>query len=77
MENNQIKNSTEVEYISMFDKPKRGKGRPKGSGKYTDEELLERHRVSNLKCYYNNHEYYKLYNKLNQQNKALIKKTTD
>ena len=30
------KNTTELEYISIYDRPKRGKGRPKGS-KYTDE----------------------------------------
>lgn len=67
--NNQIQNSTEVEYISVFDKPKRGKGRPKGSGQYTDEELLERHRVSNLKCYYNHHDIYKQSKNLLYQNK--------
>ena len=32
-------NTTEFEYISIYDRPKRGKGRPKGS-KYTDEEKL-------------------------------------
>ena len=49
--NNQIKNSTDTDYISMFDKPKHGKGRPKGSGEYTEEEILERHREPNSKCY--------------------------
>ena len=28
-------NTTEFEYISIYDRPKRGKGRPKGS-KYTE-----------------------------------------
>ena len=32
-------NTTDVEYIAIYDKPKRGKGRPEGS-KYTDEEKL-------------------------------------
>ena len=32
-------NTTEFEYISIYDRPKRGKGRPRGS-KYTDEEKL-------------------------------------
>ena len=32
-------NTTEFEYVSIYDRPKRGKGRPKGS-KYTDEEKL-------------------------------------
>ncbi len=40
--------------------------RPRGSN-YTEEEHIERRRISNLKCYYNNHEYYKLYNRLNKQ----------
>ena len=32
-----MENQTEVEYISIYDKPKRGKGRPSLS-KYTEEE---------------------------------------
>ena len=32
-------NTTEFEYISIHDRPKRGKGRPRGST-YTDEEKL-------------------------------------
>ena len=32
-----MENTTEVEYISIYDKPKRGKGRPRVS-KYTEEE---------------------------------------
>ena len=43
--------TTEVEYISIYDKPKRGKGRPK-SCILTDEEKLERLR-QNYKRYYN------------------------
>ena len=41
------------EYISIYDKPKRGKGRPQGSN-YTVEERAERARLSTMKCYYNN-----------------------
>ena len=58
-------NTTELEYVSIYDRPKRGKGRPKGS-KYTDAEKLEKRREVNLRCYYNNHEYYKLYKRLNK-----------
>ena len=32
-----MENTTEVEYISIYDKPKRARGRPSGS-KYSDEE---------------------------------------
>jgi hypothetical protein len=42
--------------------------------KYTEEEKKERRRESNLKTYYNNHEYYKLYNRLNKQEIAKQKK---
>ena len=52
--------TTEVEYISIYNKPKRGKvGRPKGTT-LTEEEKRLRHNQANLKCYFNNHEYYKL-----------------
>ena len=44
-------NTTEFEYVSIYDRPKRGKGRPKGS-KYTDEEKIMRSRIS-TKDYYN------------------------
>ena len=39
------KHTNELEYISIYERPKRGKGRPRGS-KYTDEEKLERSRIS-------------------------------
>lgn len=47
------------EYVSIYDKPKRGRGKPRGS-KYTDEEKRVRANISRLKHYYNNHEYTKL-----------------
>ena len=34
----QAMNTTEVEHISMYEKPKPPKGRPKGTRKFTDEE---------------------------------------
>ena len=40
------------EYISTYDKPKRGKVKPSGS-KYTDEEK-ERARLSTMAYHYNN-----------------------
>ena len=42
-------------YISIYDKPKRGKGRPL-SCKLTDEEKAERKRIIALKHYYDNYE---------------------
>ena len=46
-------NRTDIEYISIYDKRKRGKGRPQGS-KYTVEERAERARLSTMTYYYNN-----------------------
>ena len=51
--------TTEVEYISIYDKPKRGKGRPRGS-EFSVEEQRQKHIDANSRCYYNNHEYYTL-----------------
>ena len=45
-----MENTTEVEYISIYDKPKRGRGRPKTCN-LSDEEKLERLKV-NYKAYY-------------------------
>ena len=63
----QTMNTTEVEYISIDEKPKLPKGRPKGTRNFTDEEKLERRREANMRCYYNNHEYYKLYNRSHKE----------
>ena len=38
-----MENTTEVEYISIYDKPKRGRGRPT-TCKLSDEEKAESHR---------------------------------
>ena len=51
--------TTEVPYISIYDRPKRPRGRPKTST-LTDEEKAQRAREANSRCYYNNHEYYLL-----------------
>ena len=62
----QTMNTTEVEYISIYEKTKLPKGRPKGTRRFTDEEKLERRGEANVRCYYNSHEYYKLYNRLHK-----------
>ena len=64
--------TTDVEYISIYDKPKRGKGRPKGTT-LTEDEKRQRHNQANLKCYFNNHDYYKL-QKHSPTNKLSCKK---
>ena len=46
------------EYVSIYDRPKRGRGRPK-TCTLTDEEK-QRNREANKRCYYNNHSYYLL-----------------
>ena len=52
----QTMNTTEVEYISICEKPKLPKIRPKGTREFTDEEKLERRREATMRCNYNNHE---------------------
>jgi len=68
-----MENTTEVEYISIYDKPKRGRGRPRGS-KYSDEEKRIRNCQAALRCYYNNHEYYKLSKRIREKEKYDAKK---
>ena len=60
-------NTTDLEHISIYEqRPKKQRGRPIGTSKFTDEEKLIRRRQANLKHYYNNHEYYKLYSRLHK-----------
>ena len=57
-------NRTYIEYISIYERPKET-----GETKrhiFTDEEKLLRRRHENMKHYYNNHDYYKLYNRLHK-----------
>ena len=71
MEKSTQTNTTDIEYISIYDnKPKKtGRpGRPKGS-KYTDEEKAERARISTMKCYYNNLEKERERSRINQAKK--------
>ena len=51
-----MENTTEAEYISIYDKPKRGRGRPKTST-LTDEEKRQRKIEINRKYYQDNYEY--------------------
>ena len=66
-----MENRTDIEYISIYDKPKRGKGRPTGS-KYTDEQKAERARLSTMKYYYNNLETERERSRINQAKKKNI-----
>ena len=59
-------NRKDIEYISIYDKPKKELGRPRGS-KYTVEERAERARLSTMKCYYNNIEQERKYHELINQ----------
>ena len=60
------------EYISIYDKPKRGKGRPQGS-KYTVEETAERARLSTMKFYHINIEKEKGKSRVYQARKRTLK----
>ena len=54
-----MENTTEVEYISIYDKPKRGRGRPKTCN-LSEEEKRQR-KIETAKQYYkNNYEYVRL-----------------
>ena len=50
-------NTLDQEYISIYDRPKRPRGRPKI---YTDEQLQERRKEIYKKHYENNRDYYVL-----------------
>ena len=57
-----MENTTEVEYISIYDRPKKGRGRPK-TCKLSDEEKRQR-KIETAKQYYtNNFEYVRLQKK--------------
>ena len=61
-----MENTTEVEYISIYDKPKRGRGRPK-TCKLSDEEKRQRKTEINRKYYQDNYEYCVLRQRLYKQ----------
>ena len=63
-----MENTTEVEYISIYDRPKRGKGRPK-TCTLSDEEKRQR-KIETAKTYYNdNFEYVRLQKRIWLDNK--------
>ena len=57
-----MENTTEVEYISIYDKPKKGRGRPK-TCKLSDEEKRQRKNDIAKRYYENNFEYVRLQKK--------------
>ena len=61
-----MENTTEVEYISIYDRPKRGKGRPK-TCKLSDEEKRQRKIEINRTYYEDNYEYCILRQRLYKQ----------
>ena len=61
-----MENTTEVEYISIYDRPKRGKGRPKTST-LTDEEKKQLNRDNATRYHYDNYEYCKMRQRLQKQ----------
>ena len=71
MEKGTQTNTTDIEYISIYDKPKRKKGRPPGS-KYTVEERAERARLSTMKYYYNNLEKERERSRINKAKKEYL-----
>ena len=44
--------STDIEYISIYDRPKPKRGRPSAATQFTDEEKAERDRISTMKYHY-------------------------
>ena len=61
-----IENSTDVEYISIYDRPKRGRGRP-NTCILTDEEKRLRNRDNARRYHYANYEYCKTRQRLQKQ----------
>ena len=61
-------NTLDEEYISIYDRPKRPRGRPKT---LTDEEKKERNKIIYKRHYDNNRDYYvlkaKIYYELNKE----------
>ena len=51
MEQSTQTNRTDIEYISMYERPKKKLGRPKGTNKFTDEEKKGRSRMRPKRYY--------------------------
>ena len=67
-----MENPTEVEYISIYERPKRPLGRPCGS-KYSEEEKAERKRQNAKRLYLENYEYRRLQQALYNNRVGLAK----
>ena len=65
-----MNNTTEVEYISIYDRPKRGKGRPK-TCTLTEEQKKQKAIERSLKYYYDNREYCLFRQKLYDEQKKI------
>ena len=65
--------TTEVPYISIYDRPKRPRGRPK-TCTLTDEEKAQRKRDIATKYHYDNYEYCKMRQRLQKQTVYVSKK---
>ena len=61
-----MENTTEVEYISIYDKPKRGRGKPT-TCMLSDEEKRQRNRDNATRYHYDNYEYCKMRQRLQKQ----------
>ena len=68
-----MENSTEVEYISIYDRPKRSRGRPK-TCTLSDEEKRERLRANYKAYYYADPERERRRNRLVTQKKKRVTK---
>ena len=68
-----MNNTTEVEYISIYDRPKRGKGRPK-TCTLTEEQKKQKAIERSLKYYKDNYEYCVLRQRLYKQRLSEQKK---
>ena len=62
-----MENTTEVEYISIYDRPKRGRGRPKTCN-LSDEEKAQKKRDAYKIWYNNNWEYRTLKQRIYYEN---------
>ena len=68
--------TTEVPYSSIYDRPKRPRGRPKTCA-LTDEEKAQRKRGIATKYHYDNYEYCKMRQRLQKQAAYVSTKNTD
>ena len=73
----QTMNTTELDYNSIYEKLKLPKGKPKGTCKFTNEDKLARRRETTMRCYYNNHGFHKLYNRLHKEGNRKASKNQD